>query len=86
MLRDFLRYGVEEPTGDGDVRISPDGHGADGSRRVRLELLGEAKPYFVHVPAEIICEFLDETEAVVPTGAEAGDEVMDALIARLLEY
>jgi len=86
VLRDFLRYGVEEPTGDGDVRISPDGQGADGAKHVRLELLGEAKPYFVHVPAEMICDFLDETEAVVPTGAEAGDEVMDALIARLLEY
>jgi hypothetical protein len=86
VLRDFLRYGVEEPTGDGDVRICPDGPGSDGVRRIRLELLGEAKPYFVHVPAAVICDFLDETEAVVPTGAEAGDDVMDALIARLLEY
>src|ERR1700710_3237888 len=24
VLRDFLRYGLEEPTGDGAVRISPD--------------------------------------------------------------
>lgn len=81
VLREFLRYGVEEPTGDGAVRIGPDGNG-----RVRLELLGAAKPYAVHCSADVIREFLDETESVVATGAEADDTVMDALIARLLEY
>lgn len=81
VLREFLRYGIEEPTGDGDVRIRPEGDG-----RVRLELLGEAKPYAVHVPALVLSDFLDETEAVVATGTEADEEMMDALIARLLEY
>lgn len=81
VLRDFLRYGIEEATGDGDVRIRPAGHG-----KVLLELLGSAKPYTVHVPAEVVCDFLDETEAVVPTGAQAEDDVIDALIERLLEY
>jgi len=81
VLREFLRYGVEEATGDGDVRIRPEPDG-----RVRLELLGEAKPYAVHVPAGMLLEFLDETESVVATGAEADEEVIDALIARLLEY
>src|SRR5439155_3275460 len=60
VLRDFLRYGIEEPTGDGDVPIRPDGDG-----RVRLELLGEAKPYAVHVPAALLHSFLDETESIV---------------------
>jgi hypothetical protein len=86
VLRDFLRYGIEEPTGDGSVRIRPDGEDQAGKRRVRLELLGEAKPYLIHVTADVICSFLDETEAMVPTGTEADDSVMDALIARLLEY
>ena len=81
VLREFLRYGIEEPTGDGNVRIKPD---VDG--RVRLELLGEAKPYAVHVPAGILRGFLDETEAIVATGAEADEAMTDALIARLLEY
>jgi hypothetical protein len=81
VLRECLRYGTEEPTGDGDVRIRPQGDG-----RILLELLGEAKPYTVHVSAVVLHDFLDETEAVVATGAEADDEVMDALIARLLEY
>jgi len=81
VLREFLRYGVEEATGDGDVRIRPANDG-----RVLLELLGDAKPYAVHVKADVICDFLDETETVVATGAEADDTVIDALIARLLEY
>ena len=81
VLRDFLRYGVEEPTGDGAVRIRPGEHG-----QVVLELVGEAKPYLLHVPADVICKFLDATEAIVATGAEADDAVIDALISRLLEY
>ena len=81
VLRDFLRYGVEEPTGDGSVRIGP---GNDG--QVVLELRGEARPYTLRVPADVVCDFLDETEAIVPTGYEAPDDVMDALISRLLEY
>ena len=81
VLREFLRYGIEEPTGDGDVRIRPEGDG-----RVLLELLGEAKPYAVHVPSLVLRDFLDETETIVATGAEADEEMIDALIARLLEY
>jgi hypothetical protein len=81
VLREFLRYGIEEPTGDGDVRIRPEGDG-----QVRLELLGEAKPYAVHVAAAVLHSFLDDTEAIVATGAEADEEMMDALISRLLEY
>lgn len=81
VLRDFLRYGVEEPTGDGAVRLRP---GADG--QVVLELLGEAKTYVLHVSAEILCNFLDATEAIIPAGAEADDATIDALISKLLEY
>jgi len=80
ILRDFLRYGLDEPTGDGAVRLRPTGDG-----RVLLELIGTTKTYAVHAPATMVGDFLDETEAIVPHGAEAGDEVMDALIARLLE-
>ena len=81
VLREFLRYGIEEPTGDGNVRIRPEGDG-----RVRLDLLGEAKPYAVRVAADVLRSFLDETEAIVATGTEADEAMTDALIARLLEY
>ena len=79
VLRDFLRYGLDEPTGDGAVRLRPTEDG-----RMLFELIG-SKPYAVHAPATMIRDFLDETEAIVPHGAEAGDDVMDALIARLLQ-
>ena len=81
VLREFLRYGIEEPTGDGNVRIRPEGDG-----RVRLDLLGEAKPYAVRVAADVVRGFLDETETIVATGTEADEAMTDALIARLLEY
>jgi hypothetical protein len=63
------------------VRLRPGDAG-----QVVLELRGEAKPYVLHVPADVLCNFLDATEAIVPTGAEAEDAVIDALITRLLEY
>jgi hypothetical protein len=80
VLREFLRYGLEEPTGDGAVRICP-----TGPDQVALELQG-ARPYVIHAPAHVLREFLDATEAIVPTGTEADDQQIDALIARLLEY
>ena len=80
VLRDFLRYGVEEPTGDGAVRIRP---GCGGL--VALELAGPGRCYTVHLPADVLCGFLDDTERIVPAGAEAEDAVLDALIARLID-
>ncbi len=81
VLRDFLRYGLEEPTGDGIVRIGPCDDGL-----LEFMLIGDAKPYRMRVPASVVAQFLDAAEAVVPAGAEAPDEMIDALIARLLEY
>lgn len=80
ILRDLLRYGSEEPAGDGQVRIRP-----DGSRdRVRLDLAGDWGGYWVTMPREVLSNFLDATEALVPTGSERSEAEVDALIARLL--
>ncbi len=85
VLRDFLRYGLEEPTGDGDVRIRPDVE----QDRVRLELLHsdcrESRPCAVSLPCQTLRDFLDATERVVPAGNERSDTVIDALIDRLLQ-
>ncbi len=78
VLRDFLRYGLEDATGDGDVRIRPEG------RRVRLELLRGVRPCSLSVPIEQVGAFLDATERVVPAGEERSDSAIDALIDRLL--
>jgi hypothetical protein len=80
MLRDFLRYGCSEPTGDGSVRIRPLDDG-----RILLALQDASKTFEVRVPTTTITGFLDETERAVPTGSEAGEEVLDELIRRLLD-
>jgi hypothetical protein len=80
VLRDFLRYGLEEPTGDGDVRIVP-----DGGRRVWLELTVDGRRTAVCVPCSTMNDFLDATEEIVPSGEESADEILDALIDRLLQ-
>jgi hypothetical protein len=80
MLRDFLRYGCSEPTGDGSVRIRPDSDG-----RVLLVLQDTSKTFEIRVPTATVTGFLDETELAVPTGSEAGEEVLDELIRRLLD-
>lgn len=79
VLRDFLRYGLEEPTGDGDVRIAPLGS------TVRFRLRKEGRPCEISVPRGTVCDFLDATEAIVPAGEERSDEALDELIRRLLE-
>jgi hypothetical protein len=80
MLRDFLRYGCSAPTGDGSVRIRP----AENDR-VLLELHDDTKTFEIRIPVATVSGFLDETERVVPTGSEAGEEVLDELIRRLLD-
>jgi hypothetical protein len=80
MLRDFLRYGCSEPTGDGAVRVRP-----EPGDRILLALQDETKTFEVRVPTGTITGFLDETERAVPTGREAGEEVLDELIRRLLD-
>jgi hypothetical protein len=81
VLRDFLRYGLEEPTGDGAVRISPD---AD-SGAVSIRLARDGRPAWVRAPVDIVRTFLDRTEAILPSGEESSEEALDALIKALLK-
>ena len=81
VLRDFLRYGLEEPTGDGDVRIRPD----DLRDRVWFELERSGRPACVSAPRPHVAAFLDGTEQQVPCGGERSDEALDALLDRLLQ-
>jgi hypothetical protein len=80
ILRDFLRYGLEEPTGDGEVRIRPD----DQLDRIWFELERPGRAACVSVPRPLVREFLERTDLVVPTGEERSAEAIDALLARLL--
>jgi hypothetical protein len=80
VLRDFLRYGLDEPTGDGAVRIRPD----PGRDRVRLELARPGRDATVTVPRDTVLAFLERTERAVPSGTERSEDAIDALLARLL--
>ena len=80
VLRDFLRYGLDEPTGDGEVRIRPD----DERDRVWLELARPGRAACVSVPRSTARDFLERTEAAVPSGSERSERAIDELLARLL--
>jgi hypothetical protein len=81
ILRDFLRYGLEEPTGDGDVRMRPDRQ----LDRIWFELERPGRAACVSVARTVVRDFLDRTDALVPTGEESSAAAIDALVARLLE-
>ena len=80
VLRDFLRYGMDEPTGDGAVRIRPD----LARGRVELELARSGRDALVSVPRETVLAFLEETERAVPSGTERSEDAIDALLTLLL--
>jgi hypothetical protein len=80
VLRDFLRYGCDHPTGDGLVRIRPE----RGGKRVTLELVDGSRSSYVPVPVDVVRRFLDATEELCPAGEERHDSAIDALIDRLL--
>jgi hypothetical protein len=80
VLRDFLRYGLDEPTGDGDVRIVP----RRGGRQVRLELTEDGRRTSFELPCATVLEFLERTERIEPSGEAGETAALDALVARLL--
>ena len=80
VLRDFLRYGLEEPTGDGVVRLRPD----EVRDRLWLELERYGRPACVSLRRDRVQAFLDRTEAQVPSGEERTAEAVEALLERLL--
>jgi hypothetical protein len=82
VLRDFLRYGLDEPTGDGDVRISP--HDRAGVVELNLGSVG-GRPCAVRLPTATVRGFLAATEAIVPSGEEQSEAELEALIMRLLQ-
>lgn len=79
VLRDFLAYGLEEPTGDGVVRIRPD----DDHDRLWLELERYGRPACVSLAREPVREFLARTERIVPSGEERSLEALEELLERL---
>ncbi|HEX4015680.1 MAG TPA: SsgA family sporulation/cell division regulator [Frankiaceae bacterium] len=81
VLRDFLRYGLEEATGDGAVHIQPQ----PGAQRVLLRLARPGRPAWVSAPCSVLRGFLDQTDALDPTGEERSAQALDLVIDRLLQ-
>lgn len=79
--RDSLRTGLDQPVGDGDVRIGPD----PGRRGTRLDLVDGDRRSVVVLSTTSLRQFLDRTERLVPTGEEHPEQELDTVIASLLE-
>jgi hypothetical protein len=80
VLRDFLRYGLEEPTGDGAVQLTPE----PGGERVLLRLARAGRPAWISAPCTVLRSFLDRTDQLDPTGEERSAEELDRVIDQLL--
>jgi hypothetical protein len=78
--RDALRAGLENATGEGDVRLRPDRQ----HRTVRLELVDGDQHFSVVLDAALLRAFLDRTERVVPAGDEHPERALNAVLDDLL--
>lgn len=80
--RDLLADGLEGPAGEGDIRVWP------AEERDVSDLYILLSPpdgtALLKAPAREIKTFLQETEAVVPRGAEPGRIDLDVLLAHLI--
>ncbi|MGW7044126.1 SsgA family sporulation/cell division regulator [Streptomyces avermitilis] len=80
--RDLLADGLEGPAGEGDIRVWPaEEHGVCD---LYILLNPPAGAALLKAPTQEIKAFLQETEAVVPRGAEPGHIDLDALLAHLV--
>lgn len=83
--RDLLSGGLDEPCGTGDIRVDPavDPH---GTPTVRIRLRSPDGDALLEAPASAVEDFLIQTWALVPTGAESRllgiDAVLDSLLDR----
>lgn len=77
--RELLTDGLEEPTGDGDVRVRPYGYD-----RTVLEFHAPEGTAVVHVHSDAIQAFLAATDALVPVGMEHLQLDLDHDLAELM--
>lgn len=81
--RDTLASGVDEPTGEGDVRVWPASEPLPGDR-VYIALSSPDGQALLEAPAAVLREFLRRTWDLVPAGTESGHLDIDAALAALL--
>jgi len=82
--RELLSAGVNSPAGEGDITVEPDvTEGFGSERQLRITLATDCMATML-ASTDRVVEFLVETYAVVPTGAELDRVDFDAEIAALL--
>src|SRR4051794_452140 len=81
MGRELLQSGLEQPAGDGDVRVWPASATAD---LLFLHLRAPSGEALFELSRATLATFLRETEALVPTGSEATVLDLDDELAALL--
>ncbi|MBD0673933.1 SsgA family sporulation/cell division regulator [Streptomyces sp. CBMA156] len=80
--RDLLDQGLTEPTGTGDVKITP----IDQSRRFSIELESPAGYARLEGPAASVRAWLAKTFEVVPAGRETERIDIDSFLAEVLSH
>jgi Streptomyces sporulation and cell division protein, SsgA len=79
--RELLRAGLDEPTGDGDVRVGPT---AARSEVLFLHLRAPSGEALMELSRPALAAFVRGTETVVPFGAEGAAIDLDEELAVLL--
>lgn len=80
--RDLLDDGLIEPSGEGDVTVWPAAH--EGRAVVCLALASPAGSALLHLEAQPLRAFLDESYDLVPMGTEGEHLDLDSALAVLL--
>jgi sporulation and cell division protein SsgA len=79
--RELVLAGLEDPTGDGDVRMRP--RTVQGYDIVEIEIRSHDGRAVLEVDRDLLRHFLDVTLDLVAIGAEADRMDLDAEIARI---
>ncbi len=80
--RDLLAAGLDRPTGEGDVAVWPSLHA--GLEVACISLTSPAGHALFEAPRAELADFLAQTQALVPAGAEGDHLDLDAALADLL--
>jgi hypothetical protein len=79
--RELLRAGLDQPTGDGDVRVGPT---ASRTEVLFLHLRTPSGEALMELPRTALATFVRGTETLVPFGAEGAAIDLDEELAVLL--
>jgi hypothetical protein len=81
--RDLLIRGMHEPSGDGDVHVSPSVN-ESGRAVVLITLSSPDGSLLLEARSDHIGDFLDRTLTLVPSGTEEPNLDLDDMIAQIL--